>query len=265
MVFESFLRGLKLVKIGFQVLGKDKEILLLPLAAVGIVAAMFILTFALLFIALLINPIIFIVIFIIELVIASFVTTFFQAAVVECARIRLTGGDPKARDGIKLASTRKKAIFTWAIVNLLVGSVIQSLERRLGRLFGSLMSFTWRTATIFVLPVILYEKLGAWGSVKRSAQLIKKGWGEAISSGLGIGILFFILALPGLGLLYFAMVSGSLIMGAPLIIIAIIYWFVLSIVNNAIKGIIVAALYVTVSGKRSADKRIHEIEKILSK
>jgi hypothetical protein len=171
-----------------------------------------------------------------------FVIIFFNSGLVACANIRLSGGDPTVRDGLRIAFGRLDRILVWALVAATVGLILRTLEqrsRRLGRLVISLLGLGWTLITYFIVPVIIFENRSVFDSIRRSSELFRRNWGEQVAGGFGFGLLFFLLALPGLAL-------GVLGSGIHLIVgiaLAVIYFLVLSAVGAAVKGIFTVALY----------------------
>jgi hypothetical protein len=255
-------RGIELIKIGFSVIGRDKEILLLPFAAIVIIVMMLIPIFAILFIARSIA--LFVFSLIIFYILAFFTITFFEAAVIECARVRLQGGDPKATDGIKKAWNKKGPLFIWSIVRGTVNLILSALEERFGKIFRIFAEVAWRVATLFVIPVLLYEKLGIWDSTKRSVELLKKSWGEIIVTGIGTGTIFFLLGLIGLIPILIGYYSGSFVVFVCLLLLSLLYWFVLCIINSAVRGVIISGLYLLAKGEKVTDRRLGNIKKAIS-
>ena len=93
------------------------------------------------------------------------------------------------------------------------------------------------------MPIIVFEQVGPFKAIKRSAAVLKNSWGEAIVSNLGIGVIFFLLALVGLiPLIAGFVISGSLaiILG---IVIAVLYWLCLAVLASAVSGVLLTALY----------------------
>jgi hypothetical protein len=171
-----------------------------------------------------------------------FVIIFFNSGLVACANIRLSGGDPTVRDGLRIAFGRLDRILVWALVAATVGLILRTLEqrsRRLGRLVISLLGLGWTLITYFIVPVIIFENRSVFDSIRRSSELFRRNWGEQVAGGFGFGLLFFLLALPGLAL----GVLGSGIHLIAGIALAVIYFLVLSAVGAAVKGIFTVALY----------------------
>lgn len=179
-------------------------------------------------------------------VVNYFIIVFFNVALVGVANSRLMGGSWTFRDGLALAWERKTTIFLWALVAATVGMILRTLEERmglLGRIIVKLIGVAWALASYFVVPVLAFEGLTPFAAVKRSARLFKDTWGERVAGGFSIGAVFFVLALPGIGV-WIAMsvafgVKGMLI-GLGLLLL---YLLLLAVVSSAVQGIFNAALY----------------------
>jgi hypothetical protein len=175
-----------------------------------------------------------------------FVIVFFNVALVGVANSRLTGGTWTFRDGIELAWARKGTILQWALVAATVGMLLKMLEERmgfLGRFIVKLIGIAWTLACYFVVPVLAFEDFTPFDAVKRSAKLFRETWGERVVGGFSLGLVFFVLALPGFGLWIVAMVVGGIngmLIGLALMIL---YFLMLSVLSSAVQGIFNAALY----------------------
>ncbi len=90
-----------------------------------------------------------------------------------------------------------------------------------------------------MVPVLVFEDLSVFDSIKRSAEIFRRQWGEQVVSGFSFGLLFFLLALPGilLGL------AGMTVHPLAGIAVAVVYFLVLAAVASAVKGIFMVALY----------------------
>lgn len=174
--------------------------------------------------------------------VSYFIIIFFNSALVACANIRLGGGDPTVSDGLRIAASRIGRIAAWALVAATVGLILRILEERaekLGRLVVSLLGLAWTLITYFIIPVIVFEDLSIGDSIKRSADLFRRQWGTQVVSGFSFGLIFFLLAIPGifLGLL------GFVVHPAAGIAVMVIYFLMLAAVASAVKGIFTVALY----------------------
>ena len=174
--------------------------------------------------------------------VAYFIGIFFNAAVVGAATIRLQGGDPTLKDGLRMAWSKKGKIAGWAAVSATVGLILRSLEERagfVGRIVINIIGAAWSAVTFFVVPVLLYEPVGVGQGIKRSATIFKQRWGETFVGAGSIGIAVFLLAFP------LAVIVGALAQVAvPLAVaVGVVGFGLLIAVSTALSGIFNAALY----------------------
>lgn len=175
-----------------------------------------------------------------------FVIVFFNTALVSAASIRLEGGDPTVRDGLRAAWNRVGVIFQWSIVAATVGMILRMIEDRsslIGRMVIGLVGVAWTLATFFVVPILAFENLGPVEALRRSAELFRSNWGEEVVGTFSFGLIFFLLALPGFLL---PVLGGSLAGGTGFTVgasLMVIYFIFLAVVSSSTHGIFLAALY----------------------
>jgi hypothetical protein len=174
--------------------------------------------------------------------VASFVGIFFNAIVVGVAMLRLQGRDPTLGDGVRLAASKLGKIAGWAAVSATVGVILRSLEERfgwVGDIAVAIAGAAWSAITFFVIPVLLYEPMGVFPAVKRSARIFKQRWGEQFvgtaSIALGLFLVWLPFALVGVGI---AVVSRPL--GIAIVVLSVAAFVSLS---SVLTGIFNAALY----------------------
>ena len=179
-----------------------------------------------------------------------FVTFFFNSALVGAAMIRLEGGDPTVGDGLRIAMQHIGSIFGYAVIAATVGMILRAISERsgiLGRIVISIIGFVWNIATFLVVPVLVVEKVGPVDGVKRSAELLKKTWGEQIAGNFSIGLIFtllFFAVIIGSGLLIAVAFMANLIwLGITLILLDIVVLIVLGLISSSLNGIFTAAVY----------------------
>ena len=180
-----------------------------------------------------------------------FITIFFNVGVMHCASIRMNGGDPTVADGFKGAFSRIGSIFMWSLVSATVGMILRLIEERaalLGKIVSAIVGVAWSLLTYFAVPVMIFEGAGVGKSIKRSGELFKKTWGEAVVGEAGMGLFFGLLTLLGILPIAAAIYLGSqgtvgmlaaVIVGAT----GLFYWIALAVVSTALKGIFHVALY----------------------
>jgi hypothetical protein len=132
----------------------------------------------------------------------AFIATFFNVCVVYTTKIRFEGGNATFGESIKFAMTRLSVILQWSLISATVGLLLRILHQLAGSLgkigqivahiIISLMGMVWSIVTIFVVPVLVYENIGPIDAIKKSADVIKKTWGESLIRAIGLGLVQFL-------------------------------------------------------------------------
>jgi len=256
-MFEKFSRSWALVKASAGVLRAQKTLLVFPaLSAICtiIVTASFFLPMA--FTGELqraahthVTPGSAVLMFLFYLV-QYFVIIFFNTALIGAVTIHLRGGTPTAADGFRIAMSKLPTIFGYAVISATVGMVLRALQDRagfIGQWVISLIGMGWSLATFLVVPVLVNSDVGPFDAVKRSAELLKRTWGESLIGNAGIGLIFglviFGLVLAAAGLITLAAVSRSAILIGVVIVLCVIAALMLALVQAALQGIYAAAVY----------------------
>lgn len=256
-MFQRIAKSWELVKASWRVLLADKELLIFPL--ISAVAAIIVMaTFAIpAFMAGVFDTAVagdagifsFIIAFLFYVVL-YFVTFYFNAALVGAAMIRLEGGDPTVGDGLRIASSHVGSLLGYAAIAATVGMILRAISERsgsLGRLVVSLIGFAWNVATFLAVPVLVIEGIGPIDAIKRSANLLKRTWGEQIVGNFSIGVIFGLLSLGVVLLSVMGIVLAATLENVPLLIAMITFMVLalvgLGLVSSALNGIYTAAVY----------------------
>lgn len=183
-------------------------------------------------------------------VVMAMVTIYCNSALMGAAMIRLRGGNPSLGDGLRYANARLPQILGWALITATVGMVLRSLQQRaglLGNIVIGLIGVAWQFVTYFVVPVLIFEEVGPIQAIKRSGSLVKQRWGEQIAGTMGIGLATGLLSIVGVVLIAGGIALGvatrSVVLGAALAGLGILYLVGLSIVTQAMQGVYNTALY----------------------
>jgi hypothetical protein len=185
-----------------------------------------------------------------------FVVVFFNAAIVACAAIRMGGGNPTVGDGFRAAASRLPVIVGWALVSATVGLILRLIEDRsdkVGRFVAGLLGTAWTVASFLVVPILVMENKNPITALRDSTVLLKKTWGEQLTSNFSFGMIFFLLSIPGIALIFLGIFAGSatvLIICAGL---AVAYLIVLGLIQSALHSIFQAALYLYVQEGKVPD------------
>jgi hypothetical protein len=181
----------------------------------------------------------------------TFVTSFFNAALVHQTREVLGGNDASLKAGVAAAWDVKAPLFVWAIISATIGLVINAIENsdsRVARLFGTIFGVAWTLMTFFVIPVIVFEQTSTKEMFTRSAGTFKQTWGETPISLLGINIVGAIVAVPFVlpGIYLFNIGLG--VAGIGLILAGVLLSFLIS---QTLQGVVKTTLYLYArDGKR---------------
>jgi hypothetical protein len=177
--------------------------------------------------------------------VGTFAVVFCNAALIACALQRFAGGQATIGSGFSAARRRLPQILGWSLLAATVGAAVQALTAVFRDKFGTAANTAgdiglgvWGIASYFVLPVIVTEGTGPIESVKRSASILRRNWGESLgSAGFGVIVALFMLPLLALGGLALA-ASGS---GTPLaavlgsvFVVYLLAWLVLATALNSI-------------------------------
>jgi hypothetical protein len=252
-----FTRSWDLIKASGAVLRQDKELLLFPFfsaIATLIVAASFI-------VPLVVTgafeqsvapgeETLYMVFLFVFYLVQYFIIFFFNSALVGAAMIRLDGGDPTVRDGLRIASSKIVPIIGYAAIAATVGLILRVIEERagfIGRWITGLIGLAFTVATFLTVPILVSRNVGPVEAVKESAALLKKTWGENIIGNGGMGFVFFLFYLVACGI-GFVFIFGAAQTGNPALIVAVIAIVVLAVVGlalvqAALQGVYSAALY----------------------
>lgn len=255
-MFEGIRRSYELAKASLAVLRSDKELLLFPLVSfIGLIVVT--VSFAVPFVLIggltdASNGTVSVpsmVLGFLFYVVSYTVIFFFNTALVGAAMIRLEGGDPTLRDGLRIAFARLPAIIGYALIAATVGMILRWISQRagiLGQIVAGLIGFAWSVATFLVVPVLVVDKVGPLEAIKRSGALLRKTWGEQLVGNFGIGLVFGLLAfgaivVGGLLIAVLVPVSGMLALVGLVVVILVVGAIVL--VGSAVSGIFTASLY----------------------
>jgi len=179
---------------------------------------------------------------IIGLFIIGLIAQMFVATLIASANERLDGGRFTMGQAFSKAAGRTPSIMGWSAINSTVGIVLQAIRDKagfLGDIVAGLIGAAWNVVTWLVLPIIIVEGIGPIAAIKKSAQLLKSTWGENLFAQAGIGIIGFLLMLPGI--LIFGLLSFVVpLVGIPLLLVWLV---VIGSVMTAIGAIYRTALY----------------------
>jgi hypothetical protein len=145
---------------------------------------------------------------------------------------------------------RLPAILGYAVIAATVGMILRMLQERagfIGRWIVGLLGVAWTVATFLTVPVLVSQNVGPIDAVKRSAELLKRTWGENLAGNIGMGLVFGILiaivAFGGIALVIAAASADAKVLGFAIMALAVVGVALLALVQTALQGIYAAALY----------------------
>jgi hypothetical protein len=175
-----------------------------------------------------------------------FVMMYFNSAIVACALIRMGGKDPNVADGLRIATARIPLLLGWALISATVGVLLRMIEERsrlAGRIVAGLIGMGFTVASSMVIPILVVEKKDALTALKESTALLKKTWGEQLTSRVGFGLVFFLLSVPAFLLVFLGVTSGDQSLMFFSLGVALVYLVLLSLAQSTLQCIFQAALY----------------------
>ncbi|HKT43666.1 MAG TPA: DUF6159 family protein [Gaiellaceae bacterium] len=184
----------------------------------------------------------------------SFVAVFFSVALAGTASEAVEGSEPSVGDGIDIAFDCLGAIAGWAAMSLFVGLLIGLVKSSKGlRLLGTAAQVAWSFATLFVVPLIAMEDIGAEGARRRSFQLSKENW-QAESGGLVA--LRAALLIPGVIMYgdWKLLASGHVnsIPGKALLLVVLLCGIAVSVAASVVRQVFAVTLYRDTAGATAA-------------
>jgi Family of unknown function (DUF6159) len=185
------------------------------------------------------------------------VAIFCNVALIHCALRCHVGQSPSIGDGFAAATTCLPQILGWALVSLIVGTILNAIESALrdklgflGRLIGGLFEVGWSVVTYFVVPVVAAERLGPIAAIRRSSAIVRSKWGESLAGGARFGLVGMLFFLQAAALFFVGLAiqlsygAGALAgLGPLLMALGVCYGLVIMIVLMALSTIFQAGVY----------------------
>jgi len=164
--------------------------------------------------------------------------------------MRLDGGAPTVRDGLRLANSRFGTILGYAIISATVGVILRAIQERLGflgRFITGLFGILWNVATFLVVPVLVARDVGPVQSIKDSAGLLKSTWGENVVGQVGLGFAFGVIQVAiiigGLAAIGTALAFEFTLLAFAFIVLVFVGLLATLLFQSAMSGIYSAVLY----------------------
>jgi len=260
-MLERIKNGWELVKRSLSVLKADKEIVMFPVLSV-IFTLMLTGVFIFLVVAggllsltvseNLADATVYLI-FLAYMIAVYFVSVFFKAAVITSATIRLNGKNPSFGDGLKTPARHILRILVWALILVAVNIILSMIRGagknksrgiQIGTEAGAAVAETaWNLLTYFTIPIIIFEELSMWQSMKKSMQLFKETWGENITAQFSVGGIFFLIFLVALVPFIISILTGVAALMMITFVAMLAVMAIIAVIQSSVNGILVASLY----------------------
>jgi len=175
------------------------------------------------------------------------VIVFFNSAIIACAVIRMDGGNPTLADGLQAALNRFPHIAGWAFIAATVGfllGMIESGSRRVRGFIAGLLGISWSVISYLAIPLIVVEKTNPLFALDFSMEMMRRTWGEQVIGNFSFGLIFSLFSLPVLPIVLLLGRGWGASSFLPSLIIVSVYLIMLGIFQSALQTIFNAVMYV---------------------
>ncbi len=186
---------------------------------------------------------------------ATFIGVFFNVALAFAANEQIEGRSVDVPGALRMAWQRRRVVFRWALVTTTVGTVIRTVENRLGvigRLVGIAGGLAWAVANFMVIPVLAFEELGPIAALRQSSHLIMQAFGTIARGALRFGFILVGWELLAMAIMIAGIataISGAVVLGVAIGAVGVIALFVVSTYLSAAGMYMRTILYRYATGK----------------
>lgn len=131
----------------------------------------------------------------------SFITFFFNTAIITSVQRRNEWKDNKLWDGLRDAMKHLKEIVIWSAINAFVTTILKILQNKfwedsmIWRMIIGVVWWMWNILTFFSFPLMIVNKMWPKDAIKESWRLFKETWWERAIIHVWVWLLFFFLYL----------------------------------------------------------------------
>ena len=159
------------------------------------------------------------IMYLVDMFVATMASVAFNHQILEA----LSGRPVSVTAGLGAACARWKAVLLWSLLAGVVGLLIRALEERLsiiGRIVAGLIGLAWSVASVFVIPILARdpELANPFKVLSRSAETIKRTWGETLTGYAGMQGMNILVVLASLLLWVVAIAAAGLLGNAGLLL-----------------------------------------------
>jgi hypothetical protein len=139
------------------------------------------------------------------------IINFFNVCIIYSLKGLFENKEIKTNDAIKFSLSILKRIFYWTLVSATIGlllRLINGIAKRLGNngkiiltFIRSILGELWSILSVFILPIMVYNKSSPIVSVRKSSKLIRKTWGENLVKHYSLGLSQLYVLLIGISII----------------------------------------------------------------
>jgi hypothetical protein len=165
-----------------------------------------------------------------------------QGVIVVVTRDMLDGRPPSMSKGWGAAMARLPQLVAFGLIFAAERSLTNMLRNtRGGKIAARAIDYAWDFATYLAVPVIMFEpRVSGYGSVKRSAELVRTRMGAQLAATGTISLAVFICTLP---VLIVAVLVGAAISTSAAIALAVLVLLTELVVSATLQGVCSAVMY----------------------
>jgi hypothetical protein len=187
----------------------------------------------------------------------TFVSVFFNTAIAAAAAAAIDGRHMSVGQALAVPARKLHTIALWSLIASIVGFVLEQLASRLplgGSIAARLVGVGWSLASLFAIPIIALEDRSAPDALKRSAEVVKKRWGESIGGNVIIGAWTVLAILPLLVVFVAAIVATDRVpaLRDALIAIGVLALVAVAALQLVVRQTFAVALYRYATGASAA-------------
>ncbi len=181
-----------------------------------------------------------------------FIIIFFNSGAILYAIKHIRGEEPTFGEVFNELRERLPHLLGWTAIAATVGIILNSIENQsdiIGKIVAGLIGLSWTVTSFLVLPVLVIERKGPIESLKESAGMLKKSWGEQLIGHFSFGLIFAILLIGAAAITIPLFLLGEIFVVLGFAVI-ILFGLILGVFQWILQSIFMATLYLYVREDR---------------
>jgi len=181
-----------------------------------------------------------------------FIIIFFNSGAILYAIKHIRGEEPTFGEVFNELRDRLPHLLGWTAIAATVGIILNSIENQsdiIGKIVAGLIGLSWTVTSFLVLPVLVIERKGPIESLKESAGMLKKSWGEQLIGHFSFGLIFAILLIGAAAITIPLFLLGEIFIFIGFAVI-ILFGLILGVFQWILQSIFMATLYLYVREDR---------------